>query len=84
MICVDDGSHDQSWEILSKLKQQHKDLITAIKLNMNYGQHNATFCGFNYAKGNFIITIDDDLQNPPEEIKKLMEDEINKQKSKNN
>jgi glycosyltransferase involved in cell wall biosynthesis len=72
IVFVDDGSHDLSWEILSKLKQQHKELITAIKLNMNYGQHNATFCGFNYAKGNSIITIDDDLQNPPEEIKKLI------------
>ncbi|HJN06844.1 MAG TPA: glycosyltransferase, partial [Bacteroidales bacterium] len=44
-----------------------------IKLNKNFGQHNATMCGFTFTKGDKIITIDDDLQNPPEEIKKLFE-----------
>ena len=71
-IFVDDGSRDNSWEVLKKLKQEHPEKFTAIRLAKNFGQHSATFCGFNFAKGNFIITIDDDLQCPPEEIPKLI------------
>ncbi|MBC8321178.1 MAG: glycosyltransferase family 2 protein [Bacteroidetes bacterium] len=73
VIFVEDGSEDNSWNVLKKLKQEFPNLITAIKLNKNFGQHNATMCGFTFAKGEMIITIDDDLQNPPEEIKKLVE-----------
>lgn len=72
IIFVDDGSTDNSWEMLGMLKQANPDLVTAIKLNGNYGQHNATICGFSFSKGDRIITIDDDLQNPPEEIIKLV------------
>jgi polyisoprenyl-phosphate glycosyltransferase len=71
-IFVDDGSRDRSWEVLKKLKDKHPGVLTAIRLAKNFGQHSATFCGFNFAKGNFIITIDDDLQCPPEEIPKLI------------
>ena len=72
LIFVDDGSRDHSWEVLKKIKEEHPGALTAIRLAKNFGQHSATFCGFNYAKGNFIITIDDDLQCPPEEIPKLI------------
>jgi len=72
VIFVEDGSKDNSWKVLKKLKHEFSDLVVAIKLNKNFGQHNATMCGFTFAKGNSIITIDDDLQNPPEEIKKLI------------
>ena len=71
-IFVEDCSQDQSWNILKDLKSRFPDQITAIKLSKNYGQHNATTCGFSFVKGEFIITIDDDLQTPPEEIKKLL------------
>lgn len=71
-IFVDDGSLDSSWEILKRLKEEHPSTITAIRLAKNFGQHSATFCGFNFAKGDFIITLDDDLQCPPEEIPKLI------------
>ena len=73
VIFVEDGGSDGSWNVLKKLKNEFPDLIKAIKLNKNFGQHNATMCGFTFAKGDKIITIDDDLQNPPEEIKKLIE-----------
>ncbi len=73
MIFVDDFSQDKSWEVLVLLKQQHPDNIIAIKLAKNFGQHNAIFCGFEHAKGELIITIDDDLQIPPEEITKLIQ-----------
>jgi len=72
VIFVEDGGNDNSWKVLKKLKKEFPDLVIAVKLNKNFGQHNATMCGFTFAKGNSIITIDDDLQNPPEEIKKLI------------
>lgn len=73
VIFVEDGGQDASWDVLEELKSRFPDKITAIKLNKNYGQHNASICGFQFANGGHIITIDDDLQNPPEEIKKLIE-----------
>ncbi len=72
VIFVEDGGTDNSWNVLVHLKEKYPDIITAIKLTKNFGQHNATFCGLKYSKGKFIITIDDDLQIPPEEIKKLI------------
>ena len=72
VIFVEDGAKDNSWDIIKKLKKDFPDLIKAIKLNKNFGQHNATMCGFTFAKGDKVITIDDDLQNPPEEIIKLI------------
>jgi undecaprenyl-phosphate 4-deoxy-4-formamido-L-arabinose transferase len=71
-IFVEDCGRDNSWDVLQKMKKEHHDLITAIKLHRNYGQHNATICGFGFARGEFVITIDDDLQHPPEEIPKLI------------
>lgn len=73
LIFVDDGSTDQSWEVISAIRQQHPGKVTAIRLARNYGQHNATLCGIAQAEGDHIITIDDDLQNPPEEIPRLIE-----------
>jgi undecaprenyl-phosphate 4-deoxy-4-formamido-L-arabinose transferase len=73
VIFVDDRSRDSSWEVLRKLKSDHGDLVTAIRLSRNFGQHNATLCGLGFAKGRFVITIDDDLQTPPAEIPKLIE-----------
>jgi glycosyltransferase involved in cell wall biosynthesis len=73
MIFVDDFSQDKSWEVLVNLKKQFPETVTAIKLAKNFGQHNAVFCGLEHAKGELIITIDDDLQIPPEEITKLIQ-----------
>ena len=73
VIFVEDGGQDTSWDVLDSLKAEFPEHITAIKLNKNYGQHNATICGFQFASGDYVITIDDDLQNPPEEIPKLIE-----------
>lgn len=72
VIFVDDGSTDKSWQVISVLKKQYPQTITAVKLTQNYGQHNALFCGLTFVKGQWIITIDDDLQTPPEEIEKLI------------
>lgn len=73
VIFVDDDSPDNSWTILESIRQQNPAKVTAIRLARNFGQHNATICGIAQANGRFIITIDDDLQNPPEEIVKLID-----------
>jgi glycosyltransferase involved in cell wall biosynthesis len=72
-VFVDDGSSDTSWRILQEIKQSNKKDVIIARLNKNYGQGNATFCGLGFAKGERIITIDDDLQQPPEEISKLID-----------
>src|SRR5262245_12930269 len=72
MIFVDDGSSDKSWETLLAIKKQHPATVTIVKLTRNYGQHNALFCGLTFVNSSFVITIDDDLQTPPEEIEKLI------------
>ena len=72
IVLVDDGSADNSWEVIRELALQFPEVI-AVHLLKNYGQHNANLCGFREAKGDYIITMDDDLQNPPEEIDKLIE-----------
>lgn len=73
IILVDDGSHDNSWDKIESLKKLFPQTLKAIKLTKNFGQHNATLCGISLSKGNQVITIDDDLQFPPEEIDKLIQ-----------
>ncbi|MDO9510305.1 MAG: glycosyltransferase family 2 protein [Bacteroidales bacterium] len=72
-IFVDDGSKDQSWEILQGLQQSNQGQVRIIKLARNFGQHNATLCGLTMTRGEKIITTDDDLQWPPSEIPKLIQ-----------
>jgi glycosyltransferase involved in cell wall biosynthesis len=70
-IIIDDASKDSTWEILKKLKDNNKN-VKVIRLAKNFGQHAATLCGIKFAKGKYVITIDDDLEVHPEEIKKLI------------
>ncbi|MBS9438075.1 undecaprenyl-phosphate 4-deoxy-4-formamido-L-arabinose transferase [Photorhabdus noenieputensis] len=72
LILVDDGSSDKSAEILIQAAEQPENHIIAILLNRNYGQHSAIMAGFNQVNGDLIITLDADLQNPPEEIPRLV------------
>jgi glycosyltransferase involved in cell wall biosynthesis len=71
VICVNDGSHDNSWSILVALSKRYS-WLTAIDLMRNYGQHNALLAGVLHAQYEIIITLDDDLQHPPEEIPHLL------------
>jgi polyisoprenyl-phosphate glycosyltransferase len=73
LVMVEDGSPDDSWRVLSALQQEVPQRITAVQLMRNYGQHNALMCGFRHARGELIVTMDDDLQHPPEEIPKLLD-----------
>ena len=73
VIFVDDDSADNSWKTLESIQRANPENVIAIRLARNFGQHNATVCGIAQVKGDYIITIDDDLQNPPEEITKLID-----------
>lgn len=72
IIFVDDGSQDNSLNTLQSFKNRDKR-IRVIALTRNFGQHAAILAGFNSARGEIIITMDSDLQNPPEEIPKLID-----------
>lgn len=72
IVFVDDGSPDDSWQVLTDLQAKSPHAIVAVQLMRNFGQHNAIMCGLRHARGRLIVTMDDDLQNPPEEIPKLL------------
>jgi glycosyltransferase involved in cell wall biosynthesis len=71
VLLVNDGSYDRSWEVVCKFAARHS-WIRGIDLSRNYGQHNALLCGIRSCKNDVVVTLDDDLQNPPEEIPKLL------------
>jgi undecaprenyl-phosphate 4-deoxy-4-formamido-L-arabinose transferase len=71
VLLVNDSSLDRSWDVICHLAQEH-DWICGVNLMRNYGQHNALLCGIRMANYEIIVTIDDDLQHPPEEIPKLL------------
>lgn len=72
LILVDDGSSDNSAKMLEEAAAIEENHVIAIILNRNYGQHSAIMAGFNQADGDLVITLDADLQNPPEEIPRLV------------
>ncbi len=69
IVLVDDGSSDRSLEILLR---HAGDRIRVVELTRNYGQHAAVFAGFESSSGGIVVTLDADLQNPPEEIPRLV------------
>lgn len=71
LVLVNDGSRDGSWQVVERLVASHA-WIRAVNLMRNYGQHNTLLCGIRLAHGDVVVTSDDDLQNPPEEIPKLL------------
>ncbi len=72
IIFVDDGSTDGSWQLLTDLNGQYPQYIRALQFHRNFGQHQAIFAGFQAARGQVMVTLDADLQNPPEEIPRLV------------
>jgi polyisoprenyl-phosphate glycosyltransferase len=73
IILVNDGSTDDSWQEILNQKKIWGDKLKAVNFTKNFGQHNAILCGFAFCKGEFVVTMDDDLQHPPEELLKLIE-----------
>ena len=70
IILVHDAGYDKTWQVIKKLSETYHS-VNGVNLMRNLGQHRATLCGFAYASGEIIVTMDDDLQHPPEEIEKL-------------
>ena len=70
IIFIDDGSHDQSLQILKEFTQNSQVIV--VELTKNYGQHAAIMAGFSITQADIVITMDADLQNPPEEITNLV------------
>lgn len=71
IIMVDDGSRDAGWECMKTIREGDSR-VKIIKLDRNYGQQKALMCGLKQAAGEYILTLDDDLQHPPEEISCLI------------
>ncbi|MBN1658070.1 MAG: glycosyltransferase [Anaerolineae bacterium] len=71
IMLVNDASRDRSWDAIARLAQQH-GCVVGLDLMRNYGQHNALLAGIRQARFDVIVTMDDDLQNPPEEIPRLL------------
>lgn len=76
IIIVDDGNNDATWEQIGLLSQTNKSVV-GLRLGRNFGQHSALLAGVRKAKYSQIVTIDDDLQNPPEEIPNLLAKLVN-------
>ena len=71
-ILVNDGSRDGSWQVIQSLAERYP-WVRGVNMLRNYGQHNALLCGLRLARCETVITMDDDLQNPPAEIQRLLE-----------
>lgn len=71
VVMVDDASPDESWRVIQGLAAEYP-FLRAIQLMRNYGQHNALLCGIRAARYELIVTIDDDLQHPPDQIPLLL------------
>ncbi|XVQ82595.1 glycosyltransferase family 2 protein [Microbispora siamensis] len=71
VVLVVDGSPDNTWEVVQELVDRH-EAVRALLLARNYGQHNALVAGIRSARYDVIVTMDDDLQHPPEEIPRLL------------
>jgi undecaprenyl-phosphate 4-deoxy-4-formamido-L-arabinose transferase len=72
LILVNDGSEDESWEGIVRLSREHPE-VRGLDLAANFGQHNALLAGIDSARHDVIVTLDDDLQDQPEEIPRLLE-----------
>src|SRR5207302_9258486 len=73
VVFIDDGSHDDSLRILREISAAEHDRVRMVELARNFGQHSAILAGFRQSRGDVVVTLDADLQNPPEEIPRLIE-----------
>jgi len=73
IVLVDDGSLDASDEVCRSLSARHPGVVTFVKLARNFGEHNAVMAGLWHARGDYVVIMDDDFQNPPEEVGRLID-----------
>ena len=71
IVFVNDGSQDRSTALLREQFQRRPDVTRVVLFNGNFGQHMAIMAGFEYVRGQRVVTLDADLQNPPEEVVRL-------------
>lgn len=74
IILVNDGSRDSSDTVCRRLHKAHPGMVTYVKLTKNFGEHNAVIAGLRYVRGEYCVIMDDDFQNPPGEVSKLVEE----------
>jgi len=79
IVLVNDGSKDNSHQVCLSLVSKYPQNLTYVNLARNFGEHNAVIAGLNYAQGDYTVIMDDDFQNPPEEVSKLVDEAVNKQ-----
>ncbi len=73
VVLVNDGSPDNSAAVCRALTARRDIAVSLVNLARNFGEHNAVMAGFHHVRGAYVITMDDDLQNPPSEVKRLYE-----------
>jgi len=71
IVLVNDYSLDESGDICKNLSLEHRDIVTFVDLARNFGEHNAVMAGLNYSEGDYTVIMDDDFQNPPEEVSRI-------------
>lgn len=71
VILVDDRGQAEAWSVISTVAARHPQ-VRGLRLGRNFGQHAATICGISYARGKWIVTMDDDLEHPPESVPALL------------
>ncbi|HKQ62716.1 MAG TPA: glycosyltransferase family 2 protein [Candidatus Polarisedimenticolaceae bacterium] len=71
VVLVNDGSRDDSEQVCAALVREHPRSVVFVHLARNFGEHNAVLAGLNRACGNYVVVLDDDGQNPPEEVRRL-------------
>ncbi|WP_415715131.1 glycosyltransferase family 2 protein [Maridesulfovibrio sp.] len=76
IILVNDGSKDSSDCVCCDLQKEHPDTVIYLELSKNYGEHNAVMAGLNHTTGDYVVVMDDDFQNPPEEVLKLIKEAV--------
>lgn len=74
IILVDDNSSDHSATIAQQLHERYPEVVDCVQLSRNFGEHNAVMAGLNFAEGDYCVIMDDDFQNPPAEVRKLVEE----------
>jgi glycosyltransferase involved in cell wall biosynthesis len=74
IVLVDDGSGDESFRACQEAHEANPELVTAVRLSRNFGEHNAVMAGLHYVTGDYCVIMDDDFQNPPAEVERLIEE----------
>jgi undecaprenyl-phosphate 4-deoxy-4-formamido-L-arabinose transferase len=73
IVLVNDGSPDHSDEVCRRLQAKFPEQLVYVKLAKNFGEHNAVMAGLHYVSGDYVVIMDDDFQNPPEEVVRLID-----------